>query len=315
MTKWLRLIRIQNLVIIALLQYFLRYWLIIPILNSYGIEPVLSDFRFALLMISTICLAASGYVINDYFDIRIDKINRPLKVVVGISLSRRKALMLHIILTSVGLLLGYFLAYVTRKENYMVMFTLIPILLWVYTTTLKKQVLIGNLAISALTALVAYVVVSIEFAALARRLGESIFESPACDKAWFWTTGFAFFAFMSNLMREIIKDVEDMKGDQINGCRTLPIALGLKYTRTIIILMAGFSIAALWILYFSVPQLSQSNLTTAYFALAITLPYLLLSLFIRKAKNPAQFHTASLLSKAIMLSGILYLLVAGSFFN
>ncbi len=188
----LRLIRYKNLVIIVLLQYLLRYGLLIPILYSYGLSPALSDARFVLLVLSTVLLAASGYVINDYFDIRIDTINRPHRVVVGRVVPRRTAMLLHVIFTISGVFIGLFLAFITRKENYALLFILVPALLWYYSTTFKKQILIGNLIISLLTALVPYMVVSFEFATLARVYGVEILQSPACSTAWFWTTGFAF---------------------------------------------------------------------------------------------------------------------------
>lgn len=314
MMNWLRLIRIKNLLIIALLQGLLRYYLIIPILTYYGVSPVLSDLRFAMLVISTLCLAASGYVINDYFDIQIDRINRPKRVLVGKLIKRREALLLHLILTFIGVFIGFYLAYVTRKENYAIMFLAIPALLWYYSTTFKKQILIGNIIISILTALVAYIVVSLEFAALGRQQGIEILNSEACSTAWFWTTGFAFFAFISNLTREIIKDLEDMKGDQANGCRTLPVALGTRYTKALTILLILFSITALWFIYFAVPELSNSTITLYYYIFALTLPYLFLLWHIKKARLPKDFHTASQTSKLIMLTGIMYIIIASSFF-
>ncbi len=312
---WLRLIRYKNLIIIVLLQYLLRYHLLLPILDHFGVAPALSHIRFALLVIATVCLAASGYAINDYFDIQTDLINRPKKVLVGRTIERRKALLLHLILTFIGVFTGFFLAYVSRKENYVVMFLLIPALLWYYSTTFKKQFLVGNLVISLLTALVAWVVVSIEFAALSRQLGEGIIQSQACSTAWFWTTGFAFFAFLSNLMREIIKDMEDVKGDTNNGCNTLPIALGMRYTKALVMLLAIFSVVALWSVFAIVPELNSSVATTVYFAMAITLPYLFLMWQIRKAHLPRHFHMASSASKIIMLTGILYIIIAGMFFR
>jgi 4-hydroxybenzoate polyprenyltransferase len=297
-----------------LLQYLLRYGLLLPMLGFYGIDPVLSHLRFSLLVIATVFLAASGYVINDYFDVKIDRINRPDKVVVGQVYQRRKVLLFHVLFTFVGVFTGLFLAYVYRKENYALMFILIPIILWYYSTTLKKQVLIGNLTISLLTALVPYFVVSLEFASLGRVYGQSILSSEACSMAWFWTTGFAFFAFIVNLGREIIKDMEDVKGDKDAGCTTLPIEMGLEYTRTIVILLSLASIVTLWIAYIMVPQLLNSRLTFWYFFILLTLPYLVLIWLVYKAKESNQFHRASQLSKFIMLLGILFILIARSFF-
>lgn len=311
---FLRLIRFKNLMVIVLLQYLLRYGLLLPMLDFYGIDPVLSHLRFILLVITTVLLAASGYVINDYFDVKIDRINRPEKVIVGQVFHRRKVLLFHVLFSFIGVFTGLFLSYIYRKENYALMFLLIPALLWYYSTTLKKQVIIGNLTISLLTALVPYFVVSLEFAALGKYHGQTILSSDACSVAWFWTTGFAFFAFISNLGREIIKDMEDLKGDKEAGCHTLPVEMGIEYTRTVVILLTLSSVIALWVTYFVVPQLRESGISFWYFLVLLTFPYVVLIWQVYKAKESEQFHYASQLSKVIMLFGILFIIVARTFF-
>ena len=315
MKAWLELIRYKNLIIVGLLQYLLRYGLLLPILESYGVEPALSHLRFGLLVLATLCFAASGYAINDYFDIKTDLINRPDKVLVSRKIQRREALLLHLILSFTGVICGLFLAFVARKETYILATFFVPAVLWFYSTTLKKHFVVGNLTVSLLTAMVPHVVVSLEFAILSRQKGIDIIHSEACCTAWFWTTGFAFFAFISNLVREIIKDMEDAKGDQASGCRTLPITLGMRYTKALIVLITLFSLAALWTIFAAVTQLNQSLFTLIYFAVALTIPYLLLIWQINKANAPDQFRTASTLSKIIMFTGILFIFVAGSFFK
>lgn len=311
MMVYLRLVRYKNLFIIALLQVLLRYGLLLPILSHYGIDPALSDLRFILVVASTVLLAASGYVINDYFDIRIDRINRPDSVIIGNKISRRTALFLHVLLTVTGVFIGLFLAYVARKENYALMYILIPAFLWYYSTTFKRHAVIGNLIISLLTALVPYVVVSIEFAMLARVHGADILQSDACSTAWFWTTGFAFFAFITNLMREIIKDTEDLKGDKAVGCRTLPITIGVNYTKALVIMMVMGSLVALWLIYFFIPQIQMIPYVFIYFSIGLSLPYLVLLVQLYRSKSSKGFHVASSISKVIMLLGIIFILFAG----
>ena len=312
---FLRLIRFKNLVIIALLQYLLRYALLLPILEFYELEPAMSNARFVVLVAATVFLAASGYVINDYFDIKSDLINRPEKVVVGKVFSRRFGLLWHVIFTFLGMFAGFFLAYVARKDNYALMFILIPGLLWYYSTTFKKQILIGNLVVAFLTALVPYFVVSLEFASMARVNGEAILSTEACSTAWSWVSGIAFFAFISTLGREIIKDLEDIEGDRESGCRTLPVEMGESYTKTVVILLNIATLVALWVVFFIVPELRASKITLLYFFVLISIPYLVLSLMIYKAKDSRAYHAASQLSKLIMLAGILFVFVAQTFFK
>ncbi|MCU4164804.1 geranylgeranylglycerol-phosphate geranylgeranyltransferase [Carboxylicivirga caseinilyticus] len=311
---YLRLIRYKNLIIIALLQILLRYGLILPILDSFKISPVLSDFRFILVVISTVLLAASGYIINDYFDIRIDRINRPDSVVVGKKISRRSTLFLHVLVTITGMLIGLFISYVTRKENYALFFIGIPVILWYYSTTFKRHILIGNLIIAMFTAIVALLVVSVEFAALARVNGPQILETEACSTAWFWTGGFAFFAFITNLVREIIKDAEDIKGDKAVGCKTLPLAMGMKLTKLFVLLLEITSLAILWLIYFLIPEITHIPYAFVYFIVGFTIPHLLLIYFWMKASESKHFHGVSVLGKIIMLSGILFILLAGQAF-
>lgn len=311
---FLRLIRYKNLFIIALLQVLLRYAMLLPILAHYGIKPVLSDLRFALVVLSTLLLAASGYVINDYFDIRIDRINRPDSVIVGKHIKRRTALFLHVLLTVTGVFIGLFLAYVTRKENYALMYVFIPAILWYYSTTFKRHAVIGNLIISMLTALVPYVVVSIEFAMLARVHGADILQTNACSTAWFWTTGFAFFAFITNLIREIIKDTEDLRGDKAVGCRTLPIAIGVNYTKILVSLLVIGSVVTLWLIYFFIPEVQTIPYAAPYFVIGLSVPYLLLLFQLYRSQSSKSFHAASSISKVIMLLGIVFILFAGKAF-
>ncbi|MBI9065048.1 MAG: geranylgeranylglycerol-phosphate geranylgeranyltransferase [Marinilabiliaceae bacterium] len=311
---FLQLVRYKNLFIIALLQVLLRYAMLLPILSHYGIEPVLSDLRFGLVVLSTLLLAASGYVINDYFDIRIDRINRPDSVIVGKHIKRRTALFLHVLLTVTGVFIGLFLAYVTRKENYALMYVFIPALLWYYSTTFKRHAVIGNLIISMLTALVPYVVVSIEFAMLARVHGDNILQTNACSTAWFWTSGFAFFAFITNLIREIIKDTEDLRGDKAVGCRTLPIAIGVNYTKILVSLLVLGSFVTLWLIFFFIPEVQNIPYVAPYFVIGLSVPYLLLLFQLYRSQSSKGFHTASSISKVIMLLGIVFILFAGKAF-
>lgn len=314
MKSFLKLIRVKNLIIIVLLQSLLRYGLLIPMLEYYGMEPVLSHFRFILLVIATVLLAASGYAVNDYFDIKIDRINRPDKVIAGKIFSRRSVLLIHVLMTFTGVFIGIFLSYIYKKESYVLMFILIPILLWYYSTTLKKQILIGNLVISVLTALVPYFVVSLEFTALIRVHGEGIMDTEACSMAWFWTTGFAFFAFINNLIREIIKDMEDEKGDRKEGCRTLPVEMGINNTKIVVLALTLASVVAIWGLYFAIPLLRSSWITVVYFVFLLTIPFLLLAWRVHKAKSQKAFYRASQMSKIIMLFGILFIFVVRTFF-
>lgn len=301
----LRLVRIGNILFIAIFQILLRYCVILPILEHQGIEPALSLSRFILLVIATTTLAASGNVINDYFDVSADRINRPEKVIVGQTINRRTVLLTHVILTLIGMFTGLFLAFVFRKESYALLFIVVPVILWFYSTTLKKQMLIGNLTVALLIALSAYLVVSMEFTALVRRLGASVVDSQACSMAWFYTSGFAFFALITNLAREIIKDMEDIQGDRACGCHTLPIDMGIGYSKTIVVILEIMTIVAIWAAYLFSTRLSNVPYIEAYLTLLLTVPTIVICFLVVRAQESRQFHRASLLSKIVMLAGML----------
>ncbi len=308
---YLNLIRYKNLIIIVLLQVLLRYGLIIPILEHYDITPALSTVNFMLLVLTTVLLAASGNVINDYFDLRTDRINRPENVIVGKKVNRRVALLLHVLLSFTGVFIGLYLAYITRRETYVFLFVFIPTILWAYSTTLKKHFLIGNLTIALLTAIVPYLVVSLEFAALERVHGREIVNSTACSLAWFWTTGFAFFAFITNLTREIIKDIQDINGDKAVGCKTLPIEMGIPYSKAVVSILSIGSVIAVWLIYFFVKGLKDIPYAAIYLIVFITIPYLLLTYTTISAKEPKDMKLPSTICKLIMLFGVLFIAMAG----
>jgi 4-hydroxybenzoate polyprenyltransferase len=311
---FLKLIRYKNLIMIGVMQYALRYGLILPILNHFEVSPVLSHLRFALVVLATLLLAASGYIINDYFDIRIDRINKPDKVLVGKRIARRTVLFWHVLLTVFGILIGLFIAYVARKETYALMFVAVPILLWYYSTTFKRHIVIGNLLISFLTAIVVILVVSVEFAMLVRVHGQAIVRSEACSLAWFWTSGFSIFAFLCNFIREIIKDTEDLKGDRAVGCKTLPIALGIPLTKIFVLILQVISLLALWIIYFGVDAFKSIPYALPYFIIAFTLPHLLMMYKWLKAQTRSDYHGVSTISKIIILFGVIFIVLAGQMF-
>lgn len=311
---YLRLIRYKNLLMIGLMQYALRYGLILPILNHFEVSPVLSHLRFALVVLSTLLLAASGYIINDYFDIRIDRINKPQKILVGKRITRRTALFLHVLLTVFGILTGLFIAYVARKETYAIMFIAVPVLLWYYSTTFKRHIVIGNLLISFLTGIIVLLVVSVEFAMLVRVHGQAIVRTEACSLAWFWTSGFAIFAFLTNFIREIVKDTEDIKGDRAVGCKTLPIALGIPLTKVFVLILISVSLMALWLIYFGVDAVSHIPYALPYFIIGFTVPHLLMMYKWVKAQTSSDYHLVSSISKVIILLGVIFIVLTGQMF-
>lgn len=227
---FLNLIRWPNLVFIVLTQLLYYICIAMPLLPA-----VTSPLRFAALIIASVFIAAAGYIINDYFDLNIDQINKPDKIVLNKAINRRWAIFWHSGLSFSGLLLTAIA--VTPRQWYLVLANaVVVVLLWLYSTSLKKKLLVGNILIALLTA---WTVLIIYLQQIAHR---PFILSPTGNESLFTkiTLLYAGFAFVITLVREAVKDAEDMEGDRKYGCQTLPIKLGLNATRlySCILLMA-----------------------------------------------------------------------------
>lgn len=321
-----RLIRLPNLIIIALTMYGVRHWLIEPmwikanaelLIAGYefaGIRLQLTGIHFGLLVFSTLLIAAAGYIINDYFDTKADRINRPERVVVGRSISRRQAMFLHWFLSSGGLLIGIYLAYTAGKVQ-LASIQLFSILsLWFYSTHLKKQLLAGNILIAFLAALVPVTVGVYEFISGSLSKIEIInLVIPYRGTAMLQTTaylvtGFALFAFLSNLIREIVKDIQDVQGDYSDGRRTLPVIIGEPGARYISLGLVLFTMLLLAMVQQYLFK-SQYYLVFGYTLLCVQLPFLLLLLKLWKSREAEDYAKASLYCKLIIVSGVVSMLM------
>jgi 4-hydroxybenzoate polyprenyltransferase len=308
---FLKLIRYQNLLIIAATQYMMRLLVVRPILALNGFELQLDNLHFFLLVFSSIAITAAGYVINDYFDMKTDLLNRPDTVIVGKKISRRWAMILHIILNSAGVLTGIYLSWHVGMPGFGIAYLLAAGLLWFYSTTYKRQFLVGNLIVSIFTAVVPFIVVVFEVPLLNKTYAQILIANDMnFNNILAWVGGFAFFAFLSTLIREIIKDVEDFEGDAAYGRNTLPIVLGLRMTRTLVLLLVLIMIASLVFVYITYlarkPGGEIDLLSLLWFGVMLILPFLYLAFRLIAADDKKEYHFCSNLTKLIMLSGILY---------
>ncbi len=319
MVAFLKLIRIQNLFIVALTQYMMRWCILHPIMSHLIViqnnetirlpefELQFSEFSFFLLVLSTVFLTAAGYVINDYFDAKTDLLNHPGKVIVGKAIPRRIAMASHIILNVLGVGIGVYLSFFVGMHFLVIVFIVVAGLLWFYSTTYKRQFLIGNLIVALLTALVPLMVVLFEIPLLNKTYGHLLLQyNTSFALLVAWVAGFSFFAFFTTLTREIIKDIEDFEGDSAFGRRTLPIVLGVTKTKWVVIGLQIITVAAMVFVYF---RYLKDNITLIYMTVALLLPNILLTYRIVKADKKSDYNFASNLSKFIMLAGIFYSLV------
>jgi 4-hydroxybenzoate polyprenyltransferase len=300
---FLRLIRSLNLLFIALTQILFQYCIILPSLKRAGALPELSNFHFALLVIASVCIAAAGYIINDYFDLNIDRINKPQKLVVEKVIKRRWAIIWHLLLSAIGVLISFYVGW-KNNHNLLLGFAngVCVMMLWFYSTTFKKKLLIGNIIISLLTG---WVVLVLYVAEIDRFLYTTNNPdlSRAVSKIFKLAVLYSGFAFIISLIREVIKDVEDMPGDEKYGCRTMPIVWGLNVSKVFIATWLVVLLAALLILQVYVLQY-RWWWSIGYAVVFIMTPLLLVFQKLFSAKTTADFHQLSNWIKLAMMTGI-----------
>lgn len=264
----LKLTRFGNLVIIGFAQYITAAFLID--------KKTIYDFSLLLLTTATVSIAAAGYIINDYYDVKIDYINKPDRVVIGKNITRRYAILFHVLLSIFGIIVGGYLSLAIAAINILSVF-----LLWLYSNYLKRLPFIGNFTVALLTALAIYVV-------------DVLYRTHSL-----LVIIYAVFAFFMTLVREIIKDMEDLRGDNTFGCRTLPIVLGIRKTKVVIyILLTIFSTIVIVL-----DQLIEA-LPSQYYLLLLFTPLLWLLGRLIRADMKSDFTWLSTFCKVIMLLGI-----------
>lgn len=291
----LRITRPLNLVFIAVTQFLLMYSLLDPVFTRSQNEPLLSAGWFTLLVLSTVLIAAAGYVINDYFDVKTDLINRPDRVVVGRQLSRRQAIALHLALNVTGVALGFILAFKVERPWLGGIHLLTAALLWFYSTNFKKRALSGNVIVSLLTAAVPVIVVLYQ---------APILESRLFDLLMFYGLTYGVFAFIVTMMRELVKDMQDIQGDAGDRHRTLPIVAGLKTTKLLVNIFGILAIALVGLLVW--PTLPKHGMLLALYVLfLVQLPVVFVLAKLRPADRYADFRVLSYFIKGVMFTGIL----------
>ena len=308
MLAYLKLIRIINVGIVVLTMYLVRYFLIEPILGHYDEQLTFSSDLFLLLVISWSLQLAGGNIINDYFDLDIDEKNKPHKVIIEKAVPVHIARFLYFIINVVSVVLGIYVA----SKTGVIQLGLIPLLtaylLYAYSQRYKRKAFIGNFVVAALSATTLFLVWLFEYLSI---------KNLSYDAEWMTgvmlvisqaIAAYVFFAFITSLIREIIKDMEDMKGDEEGGCRTLPIVWGVKPVRMLVIFLILTSIA---FTAFVQTKLFNNDLDLLfwYFTLLIQPMFIFLGYKLIKANTKEDFHYLSTFCKIIMLVGILSIIL------
>ena len=311
LSAFLRLTRWPNLIFIALTQCLYFFCVV----NNTALPPV-QQHHFYLVVLASVFIAAGGYIINDYFDMHIDAVNKPFKVVVDKVLKRRWVILWHMLFSVIGVVLTAYASYVTHNWILLAGNILCVFLLWFYSTTFKKKLLIGNVIISALTAWVVLVLYLYCIGGLSRHIAPGGYlsgDTPGFRRLYKFTALYAGFAFIVSLIREVIKDLEDMEGDARYNCKTMPIVWGVPAAKVFAAVWLVVCIGALTLIQVYAWQLG-AWLNCLYNIVFIIIPMLFILRSLYKAVNAADYHKLSQVVKFVMLTGILSMLFL-KFFN
>ena len=314
MKAFLNLIRWKNILLVAATMFAMKYAIIIPIYKFFDIALGLSDIGFYLLVFSAMLTLAAGNIINDYFDRKTDMINRPKKVIVGFKIKRRQAIFMHSAFSLLGVISGFIVSFIIGKPLFGLLFIFISVLLWTYSSTLKKKVVIGNLTVALLTALIPLLVGISEYYAFERSIPEWTINNIRAIKISFQTIiGFSIFAFLFNFIQELIKDCKDYRGDKKTGIKTIPVSIGLKKSNYIISFLSLITIVTILVIWHAyLEKLSffdNENISIMYLYALIILPssYLFIrSLFGISRKKYTHLHQTV---KFIMIFGMLFSII------
>jgi 4-hydroxybenzoate polyprenyltransferase len=344
---FIKLIRFPNLIIIVCTQYAIRLGIIYPIIYNFSggqdIDNVglkMTELDFFLLSLSTAMIAAAGYIINDYFDVKVDRVNRPDRIIVGKFIKRRVAMGAHLVINAIAIIIGVYLAHKLGNWNLVLLQVLPAGALWYYSTLFKKQVVVGNVLVALLAALVPFIAglyeLILQHAVTDDTVNTLLFRLEAytpfeeveylllhvLSYMMYWILGISVFAFMSTLIRELIKDIEDYEGDKKYLSNTLAVVYGKTKAKLV---AQGLSILMIAMIgYFQYWQIDENPggeaaelakaqtralITVMYLLFAVQLPLIYVVYQLKLAQLKGDYQKLSTHMKFIMITGVGYTLL------
>lgn len=304
----LQLVRWSNLFFLGALIYVMEKWVVVPILDDVAFGEQLPWYILLLIAAATILIAAGGYVINDYFDIKIDRINRPDQLIVTQYISKENAMRLSIGLSSVGMVCGLVAAWLLRSSTIAILFAIIPGLLWFYSSSYKRLLIIGNVTIALLSALSPMMIAIANVAQLQLKYSTILPYTTLEHDIYAWVGGFSLFAFLLTWIREIVKDLQDQMGDRELECHSMPIVWGNIVTKIVVTALIVLTTVLIgWFWYSLLPfDHSWKSFSTRYIVLAIIIPLWGALWLLWAAKIPSDYRTCQQVLKLTMFLGMLY---------
>ena len=293
-------------------MYAMRWGVLYALYNKYEVPEgfAMSEGDFAISVVIMILLAGAGNMINDYFDLKVDRVNKPDRIIVGRTVKRRVVMAAHHAFNIIATLLAIYLG-MKYDRIWIVAFPIsMAALLWFYSLTFQKKAWIGNFVVGLLVSVVPIWAGIVEVPAAEKAftmLGGN--GNELANDAWIWLFSYAGFAFWMTLIREVQKDMEDVEGDRIEGYHTIPIEWGIKATRKYInilyvILIIACIVGAVGVRK-EITEAGSFEMLVIIALVGIGLPAFLSWMYARKASNKDQFALASKWTKFTMAGGIL----------
>lgn len=307
MIHFFRLIRGFNLLIIVATMYSLG-WYFDELFSSSGLDSIVWSSSFFMLVFSTVLIAAAGNIINDYFDVKADRINRPESVVIGKYIKRRWGIVLHWGINFIAFSMAAYLSYLFQTFWYLFIHLLSINLLWYYSMQLKRTLIIGNITIALLTGLVPLLVGIYFNQYLEHQTLDSYYPfqlHEVNNYPIYIALALGLFAFLLSWSREIVKDIEDIQGDKVLKAKTLPIQLGIKSAKRIalFLLLIPVLLSGLLVLAYRNDYIISMYAFSPLFVAAVVLS---ITLFLGiKAQLSKEFKMIHLFIKLIMVLGLL----------
>jgi len=291
--SFFKLIRVKNLAIIAFCQILFKYFFI----NKSGVDVQLTHFYFFILLFALLFIAAAGYIINDIYDLESDKINKPKDVIIGKHITEKLVMKFYILFNFIGLGLATYLSYKINHLNFGLLFLFLAFGLLKYSQSWKKIFLLKNIIVAFLVSLSVLILGIYDVYA-------PINTSNAVQQFSILSIIFDYFlfAFIVNLIREIIKDIEDEIGDKKRHTKSLISVIGLQKTRAVLIILNSLLVLA--ITYYAMAYFRFKNLAFVYMISLVFLPSLIYYIFFIKAKTLSNYTSLTRLLKLIMIFGI-----------
>ncbi|MCQ2960250.1 MAG: geranylgeranylglycerol-phosphate geranylgeranyltransferase [Bacteroidales bacterium] len=301
MMDFIRLIRYKNLLIIVATMLVVRYALI-----GAFMPLQLSIIGFCLLITATVCISAAGYIINDYFDVNADMMNKPDKVIIGKTINRRNAMIMHWVLNIIGCICGGIVSFGIGRPSFTFIFLFITGILWFYSTTFSKEPVLGNVVVALLVAAVPMIEVLYEMLPLLALPMDVLGNMHIrFEEILVWSLGYTIFAFLLTLEREMVKDIEDIEGDQTYGRNTLPISSGINVARYCTI---GVSLVVIIALFYAQVCKLNDVYSLLFLNIGVELPLLYSLICLIRADSAEDYSRVSFVLKLVMMMGLLFLI-------